>query len=272
MKIVLQYHIRLGDIIRLFPIARHLAGQGKGNEIFIECAERYRSVLDLIDYAKWKDPAAPLKDEKGGKLFDALYPLQIWPQRAHQYRTDRAGPRWADFITAPYPDDFRGMNRAIVFTKLPPLEATLKKYGIPADYSLACPAGFCENIRGDFGLSQPIDFYIFESWLHHTIKPRGNVFYLAPLKSGMNRRFVHVDNLAELATLIRGAIDFATILSAPAVIASARIDKKPIREAWHYVSPIDPISRVQDDIATKEQTRWEVELNAATPRIVRQKS
>lgn len=270
MKIVLQYRLRLGDIIRLFPIAKHLAAT-KGNEIFIECAEKYRSIFGLVDYVKWKDPAAPLKDEKGNHLFDALYPLQIWPHRAHLYRQQKAGPKWLDFVTSPFPADFKGMQRSIEFTKLPALADVLTKYNMPADYSLACPAGFCENVSGDFGLLCPIDFYIFELWWIHNVKPRGNVFYLAPLKSGMNRRFVYVTDLADLATLIRGAIDFASILSAPAVIASARFEKRPLRDDWHYVSPIDPISRAQDDIATKEQTRWEVDLNHATPRIVRQK-
>ncbi len=271
MKIVLQYHLRLGDIIRLFPLARHL--HGKGNQVFIECAEKYRSILGLIDYAEWKDPALPLKDKKGAKLYDVLYPLQIWPNRAHHYRNvPQPGPKFLDFLTAPYADDFKGLARGIAFTSLPPIEPILTKYNLPPDFSLACPTNFCENISGDYGLSRPIDFYIFESWLHSWVKPRGNVFYLHPLKSGMNRRFIHVDNLAELATLIRHAIDFATILSAPAVIASARFDKKPLRDHWHYVSPIDPTSRVQDDISTKEQVRWEVDLNQAVPRIVREKS
>jgi hypothetical protein len=272
MKIILQYHLRLGDIIRLFPLARHLAGQGKTtNEVFIECDPKYHSIFGLVDYVKPKHPQAPLKDAAGKPLYDALYPLQIWPAKAQVYRSKSPPLRFLDFVTSGYPEDFRGLRREIVFDRLPPIEPILAKYKIPAEYSIACPAGFCENIRGDYGLSRPIDFYIFESWLNYTIKPRGAVFFLSPLASGMNRRFVHVSDLSELASLIRHALDFATILSAPAVIASARFEKKPLREKWHYVSPIDPTSRALDDIGTKEQTRWEVELNAATPRIVPQK-
>lgn len=272
MKTILQYHLRLGDVIRLFPLARHLAGQGKGNEIFIECLEKYQSIFGLVDYVKWKHPGAPLKDAAGKPLFDALYPLQIWPAKANAYRHRKPPLKFLSFLVSEYPDDFRGLRSEIVFDRLPPLAPILAKHKIPADYSLACPAGFCENVRGDYGLSRPIDFYIFESWLNYTVKPRGAVFYLAPLASGMNRRFVHVTDLAELATLIHHALDFATILSAPAVIASARFDKKPLREKWHYVSPIDPTSRALDDIGAKEQVRWEVNLNAATPRIIPQRS
>ena len=271
MKIVLQYRLRLGDIIRLFPVARHLAN--KGHTVFIECAEKYRSILALADYVQWKDPALPLKDKAGAKLFDQLYPMQIWPGRSHLYRGNGCDLKWLDFVTSPYADDFKGMARSINFTSLPPLPEILTKYNLPPDYSLACPTGFCENVSGDYGLSRPIDFHVFENWLINWVKPRGNVFYLAPLKSGMNRRFIHVTDLAELASLIRGAIDFATILSAPAVIASARFDKKPLRDSWHYVSPIDPISRKLDDISTKEQVRWEVSLNNPEgPRIIREKT
>jgi hypothetical protein len=271
MKIILQYHLRLGDIIRLFPLARHLAAQDKTNEIFIECLPKYESIFGLVDYVKWKHPDAPLKDASGKPLYDALYPLQIWPARAQAYRTKQPPLRFTDFLTSGFPDEFRGIQKAITFTKLPPIEHVLAKYKLPAAYSLACPAGFCENIRGDYGLSRPIDFYIFENWWIHSIKPRGALYYLSPLSSGMNRQFVHVTDLSDLATLIQHALDFATILSAPAVIASARFEKKPLREKWHYVSPIDPISRALDDIGAKEQVRWEVQLNAATPRIVPQK-
>ena len=121
---------------------------------------------------------------------------------------------------------------------------------------------------GDRVCSLPIDFYIFENWLHNVVKPRGAVFYLAPPGFPMNRRSVCVQDLAELATLIHNAIDFASICSAPAVIASAKIGKKPLRESWAYVSPIHPREREQDDITAKEQVRYRVELNAAVPRIV----
>ena len=137
MKIVLQYRVRLGDIIRIFPFAAHLAK--KKHEVFIECLPKYASILGLIDYAKWKDPLAPLKAVDSKPLFDVLYPLQIWPGLAHQYRTGNPAMRFVDFIASQHGDDFKGMKREIVFDHLPALEPILLKYGIPRDYSLACP-------------------------------------------------------------------------------------------------------------------------------------
>lgn len=268
MKIILQYHIRLGDIVRIFPLAAHLAK--RKHEVFIECLPKYASILGLIDYAKWKDPAQPVKDLEGKPLYDVLYPLQIWPNLANQYRTETPPKKFLDFVIEQHGRDFRGLKQQITFDTLPPLEPILLRYGIPRDYSLACPVGFTEMMKGDRVCSLPIDFYIFEDWFHNQVKPRGGVFYLTPPGFVPNRRHVCVKELPELATLIRHALDFATICSAPAAIASAWFDKKPLRDSWHYISPVHPRERAQDDIAAKEQVRWQVELNAATPRIVPQ--
>lgn len=269
MKILLQYRVRLGDIVRIFPLALHLAKQK--HEVFIECLPKYASVFKLITYAKFKDPSDPVADPKGKPLFDAVYNLQIWPQRSHLYRTENPARRFLDFVIEQHGDDFKGIKREIVFNTLPPLEPILLKYAIPADFSLACPVGFTEMMLGDRVCSVPIDFFIFENWLQSTLKPRGNVFYLTPPGFRPNRRYVCVEDLAELATLIHHALDFASICSAPAVIASATFEGKPLRKAWAYVSPVHQRERAQDDITAKEQTRFFVELNAATPRIVPQK-
>ena len=268
MKIILQYRMRLGDIVRIFPLAAHLAK--KKHEVFIECLPKYQSILNLIDYAKWKDPAQPLKDLDGKPLFDVLYPLQIWPELANQYRTENPARTFFDFVIEQHGADFKGAKRQINFDRLPALEPILLRYGIPREYSLACPVGFTEMMKGDRVCSIPIDFYIFEDWFHNRVRPRGGVFYLTPPGFVPNRRHVCVADLAELATLIRHAQDFASICSAPAVIASAWSEGKPLRESWHYVSPIHPRERAQDDITAKGQIRWQVELNAAVPRIVPQ--
>ena len=272
MKILIQSNTRLGDIIRGFPLAAHLAKNPK-DHVSIECHAKYASILKLVDYAAWKDPADSYKDAAGKPLFEMVYPAAIWPAWAYRYRTENPAKKWLDFVTDQHGTDFRGLSRAIVFTNLPPLAPILKKYNLPAKFSLACPCGFQESIPGDRPRSlTEIPFDLIDSWVCFQMRPRGDFFYLTPPGFRPNRRCVCVDDLAELATLIRNAIDFGTILSAPAVIASARFEKKPIRESWHYIAPINTRERDQDDIATKEQTRWEVNYNAATPRIVLSKS
>jgi hypothetical protein len=270
MKIVLQYRVRLGDIVRILPFAAHLAKQK--HEVFIECLPKYASLFNLVDYVKWKDPAAPVKDEKGKPLFDAIYPLAIWPHHAHEYRTETPARKFLDYVSDLHGDDFKGAKREIVFDHLPPIEPILAKYGLPAGFSIACPVGCTEMMLGDRVCSVPIDFYIFENWLNNSVRPRGNVFYVTPPGFEPNRRYVCVKDLAELASLIHHAIDFASICSAPAAIATARFKGKPLRAAWHYISPAHPRERLQDDITAKEAVRWEVQLNAAVPAIVPQKS
>lgn len=313
MKILLQMQQRLAEVVGIFPLARHLSLQK--HEVFIECAESYRSALGLIDYAKWKDPKTPitletparipsaLTEEKAqletmllevageddkrrteilGRLnairtklgavkpttralYDVVYPLAIWPNRAHEYRTENPPRRWLDFVTAPFGDDFKGAKREVIFTKIPALEEVRAKYRLPPVFSVACAAGFPQSV------THPVPFDLFEIWLFSTARKNVPVYYLVPPEWRPNRNHICVTDLAELATLIRGAQEFFTVNSGPAVIAGARLEKTPLRESWHHISPRVPRERFQDDSFHKGQVRWEVSATGSGDHIARQK-
>lgn len=309
MKIVLQQHNGFNGVLRILPIAAHLATKEKA-EVFIETPAQYRSILNLVDYAKWKDPAEPVVETKSEKIippevkaalarfertkldpmvsldavhaegarlrseiekcpnvtrqiYDLVYTLQIHPVRYHLYRTQEPPKRMLDFILEPFGDDFRGMNREIVFSRIPPIEDVLRKYNLPDEFSLACPCGSAQ--------SSPPGFDLFEGWISSIARTDRRLYYLTPRGFRPNRLWVCVEDLAELATLIRHATEFFTLNAAPAVIACARFEKKPLRKSWHHLSPRIPRERFQDDMHAKEQTRWEIVDPGTGERIVRQK-
>lgn len=260
MKILLKYHARLSEIIRIFPIAERLAKQK--HSVFIETDSAFSSILGLIDYAQpWPKNKAPAEGE-----IDAIHDLQINPRRSHQYRTENPPKKFLDFLAAEHPAIAKGVSRDINFTTIPDIEATRQKYRLPKEYSLACPVPFSFAVQRGFSNLIPIEFHTFESWLHGTIKPRGDVHYLIPQGFRPNRKYLAPTDLADLAPLIAGALDFATINCAATVIASARVGAKKLREKWHHVSPAEQRERAQDDLATKEQTRWELAFDIP-PRI-----
>jgi hypothetical protein len=50
MKICLAYPQRLGDIIRILPIARHFAADG--NKVLVECLPPYHEFFDCVSYCR----------------------------------------------------------------------------------------------------------------------------------------------------------------------------------------------------------------------------
>lgn len=258
MKILIKYRQRLSEIIRILPIAQHLANQK--HEVFIETHPAFQSILRLVDYAKYAEESA------GG--WDLILPLAISPAHSHEYRTRNPAPKFFEFVTGLFPKDLKGVSTQIRFTQMPGLEEMRVKYRLPAQFSIACPLPFSFAYSRGFGDLAPIELFVFENWLQQ-IKPRGETYYLLPEGFHPNRRHITVTDLAEAATLIHHAADFASICCAGAAIAAALIGKKKIREEWHYVVPQHTREREQDDIFSKDQVRWAVSQAGSAPVITR---
>jgi|HubBroStandDraft_3_1064219.scaffolds.fasta_scaffold38826_2 hypothetical protein len=254
MKIILRFPQGLAEFVRCFAFARHL--HLKKHEVLIECRPHERSLLNLIDYAAWKDPADT------ATTAEATYDLSVFPLKTYKYRNENPAKKWFDFLCAEHGEVFRGARREIVFTSIPSLDEVRAKYSLPEQFSVACPIGWAAAI--------PIDFALFENWLIGSVKPRGSLYYLMPQGFTPNRRFICCDNLADIATLVHGSQDFATINAGPAAFACAKVGSAPVRNSWHHVSPINAREREQDDIAHAGQIRWEVQINLHNQAIVRQ--
>jgi hypothetical protein len=96
MKILLKYHYRLGDVIRVLSLAKQL--DEKGHSLYVECNAEYHSIFKICPYAM---PVKPGQTPPPGFKFDLELDLQIWPNRYNYYRATKKP--WWDFVTSLHP-------------------------------------------------------------------------------------------------------------------------------------------------------------------------
>lgn len=223
MKIRIVYHQRLGDVIRVFPMARHLAKEG--HEVFIECFKQYHGIFGAISYAKPIDPAE-------GELLrtDWTFDPQIWPARYDRFRG--SGLSWEDFVYGLFPK-FAGMDRRIWFDRMEQTKG-LQHYGRLHGMALVCPFGYSQARHWSFEqihvaarrvCKHPITFLVDE-------KQRESL-----LAHGIPAHDLLCVELADLPRVIAGAAEVFTVNSAPAIIAGA------VRSEFYHVLS----GRPQDD-------------------------
>jgi hypothetical protein len=218
MRYLLRYHLRLGDIVRCFPIARHL--RDCGHEVYFECLEQYHNVFELVDYVA---PVAPGAVTDG--QFDRVLDLQVWPARYDSYR--RSGQTWSDYVFGLYPECEAVSDRRPRFDRVPELDKSL------ANVALVAPYGHSQVAHPD------------PEWLRRTVWRLGNereiVFHLGPGMSYPYPVWVAPD-IVTLCGAIKAAGEFFTVDSAPNILAAA-----VGRESWYYFPCPTPADGYSDD-------------------------
>lgn len=232
MRICLVYHQRLGDIVRILPIARYLASQG--HEVFIECLPQYVGIFGAVSYVKPSLPA-----QRGCRNYDRIYELEIWPNRYDDFR--RSGKRWSDYVFGIYPE-FSNINRTPEFDLIDE-GGRLEDYGLTSDVCIFAP----------FGYSQMRHFRFSDLLKECRRLASRRIVILADaaqairlIEAGVNPcDILRARSQADLPRLLRDASEVFAINSAPCVIAGA------VRESfWHVLSGcqqddhLTPASRV----------------------------
>lgn len=242
MKLLIQYHLRLGDIVRLFPIARHYANQGY--QVSIECQPNYWPIFSAITYAR---PAAPGASTCLGwaKVFNP----QIWPDRYNAFRL--SGLSWMDFVYGLYPE-WVGIDRTILFDRLGafPLPKLLADYSLPAGYQMIFPFSYS---------SRPVPLErIFEiaAGLPEFNAERTFLFMERTQKAALVAngfdpdRIRCVDRLAELPALIAYADAVLTVNTSTTIIAGAVRDPDKSKARYFHIREPNP----QDNWTAPNQT------------------
>jgi hypothetical protein len=216
--------MRLGDIIRILPIARCLASHG--HFVYIECLEQYWGIFDCVSYAR---PARP--EDRATMRYGRVIELQIWPDRYAAFR--RSGESWEDFVFKIHPE-FAGLDRRPVFDRIHE-QPTLADYGFAHPICLFSAFGYSQAKRYSVEVlfaacvdrtQLPIVFLVDQSHRDHLIR------------SGVDdRHMICARSAGHLPRLIRDAADFFTINSAPAIIAAS-----VRKQFWHVLS-----GNAQDD-------------------------
>lgn len=218
MKICLVYSQRLGDIIRILPIARHLAAQG--HEVHIECLPQYVGVFGAVSYVR-----PSLRELRESEGFGRVIDLEIWPHRYDEFR--RSGKSWEDFVFGICPE-FSNIHRKPHFDLIDENDG-LESYGLSREVCIFSPFGYSQARHYRFSdllaecrrlASKPIATLADPAQAKHLIEigfPQNEI--------------LRARSQADLPRLLRDAAEVFTINSAPCIIAGA------VRPwFWHVLS------------------------------------
>lgn len=210
MKTLIQYHERLGDVLRILPLAKYLSENE--NEVYIECKDQYSDILKCVTYARHKR----IEDQYDG--FDRIINRQVWPLLYDEYR--KSGKWWEDFVFGDIVPE--AVGERILLDSL---------YMGPdlGEYSIVAPFGISQITKHD-----PIGV------IRKAVKMYGsdNLIVLCPPEVSVGGiRSISCGKLYYMPYLIANAINFLGINSSPALVASA------VRESYDLI----PTGNKQDD-------------------------
>jgi len=232
MKILLVYHLRLGDIIRLFPIAKHYADQG--HEVFIECLPQYWGIFDAVSYVM---PVSTAGIQ--GTIFDKVYRLQIWPDRYADFRA--SGKKQMDYVYGLFPE-FADIDRTIRFDRANVAPDPRTEYNLPDNYHLLFPIATSSSVPPLSRLYQLAAGRIDASRTFLFMEDGQRLQMIdAGFPAGCLRS---VKSLGHLPRLIRDAQEVMTVNTSTTIIASA------VRSHYYHVA--EP--NVQDNWTSPTQT------------------
>jgi ADP-heptose:LPS heptosyltransferase len=200
MRILLVYHLRLGDIARCLPIAKHFADQG--HEVDFECLPEYRGLFALVPYCRPVTPSA-----RPG--YDRIIDLQIWPNRMAEWK---ASPMdWIDFVYGLLPEGGE-INRQIVLSPPRDLAPSWLKESVacfPTGYSQEWPVHPAEALA-----------------VAHKVAAGAPVLAIGKRDHGM----AELPTIKHLCAYIQQAKQVVTINTSASILASA------LRPNWVHIA------------------------------------
>lgn len=216
--------MRLGDIIRILPIAYSLNAQG--HAVYVECLEPYWGLFDCVSYAR---PARP--EDRAAMNYGRVIDLQIWPKFYYDFR--QSGKLWGDYVFGLFPE-FSRLDRRPIFDLIDE-QPSLAEYGFKEPICLFAPFGYSQGKR--YAVNALLDAC--------NERTRHRIIFLvdATQKNHLREHGIPDGDMlcarspAHLPRLIRDAVDVFAINSAPCIIAGAVRD-----HFWHVLSGV-----AQDD-------------------------
>lgn len=210
MRILIQYHERFGDVLRMLPLAKLFAD--RGDEVFFECKDEYADILKCTTYVKHKKINDPYQK------FDYVFNTQIWPLLYDDWR--KSEKRWEEFVFGgEFPD---AVDKRIILDNI----WLAPDLGL---YDLVAPFGISQIVKHDpiMIVKKAIEMY-----------GKDNLVVLCPNELDINGlKAISCSSVAYMPFLIQKARNFLGINSSPALIASS------VRESYDLV----PTGVYQDD-------------------------
>jgi hypothetical protein len=201
MKLLIIYHLRLGDIARCLPIAKHF--HDNGWQVDFECLTEYHGLFDLVPYARPIPPGASCPG------YDRILDLQVWPRKiAEWHATDL---NWMDFVYSLFPEG-PSIDRQIVLSEPPPLAPSW------ISKTFICfPTGYSQAWR-----TNPSEVLT----LAHHLAQGAPVWAIGKAEHGM----AELPSIPYLCSCIAQAKGMLSICTASSILASA------LRQTHHHIS------------------------------------
>ena len=232
--LVIKYDQRLGDVIRMLPLAKHYSDLGR--EVFIDCFMAYADILKCVSYVN--------HIREGIKLSSSpeIIDLQIWndndSSRYIEFR--KSGLDWMDFVYK----DFPQVDRTIVFDKFFPIDS----YDLPEKYALCFPIGCSQIYQWDINYIINVSLQyekLYQVPVYFVVNPENQSHFK---KAGL--KTLWASKLEHLPNLIRNAEGLTTINTSASIIAGAVMNK-------NYYHFCEPSYNFQDDHKHERQIRIE---------------
>lgn len=224
--IKIKYTQRLGDIVRMLPLALHYAELGE--EVQILCNDQYHEIFQHVPYCK------PVSAQTQGDWEGITHNPEIWPARFSEYRA--SGMPWLQFVYNLYPAvDVSPLFCTLTDKRLfQPTEAARKTFldSYGTNYKIAFPTQWSEQSDPNVVLSKC------------PFAP--DLIAVPPEIIAPNDPRVVTFRQADLPFWIEYAQEIYTCNSAPSIIAGA-VRKKPY---YHLCGPLE-----QDDWKAPNQIR-----------------
>ena len=201
LNILIVYHLRLGDIARCLPIAKHFANQG--HDVMLECLPEYHGLFEMVDYCK---PLYPQNDHSG---FHRVINLQIWPDLHEDFCASELG--WSDYVYGLFPEG-KDIDRQIVLNS--PAIVTPPEL---KSWVLCFPTGYSQDKK--------IDVRDVITVAHQVANGRP-VLCAGKAAHGM----AEFETIEYMCAYIRDAQEVVTINTSTSILASA------LRKSWVHIS------------------------------------
>lgn len=218
--VLIRYTERLGDVVRVLPIARHFAARGWS--AFVQCKAAYHGIFDAVSYATPTED--PVEAEK-------LFNLTIWPCRYASFI--ESGKTWADFVYGECYPELAPIDRHIVFDRINDTPDPRKHYHLPSGYSIVSPFGYSQRNQYPLGNVLVAASQRMDPATTYVLCDGAQRMWLRA--NGYERlRLVTMDSPGHLPRLLRDAAEVLTTNSAPAHIAAA------VRASYFHLPEDDP--------------------------------
>ena len=243
MKIVIQRHQSDLQVFRALAVAQAVRKAKPDAEVYLECFDKYKGLLDLCPGIKWKNPHHPFEvsfregsvapdgtkqqDRKGGKLYDEVISLE--PDSPLELELIKSGMLWWDFIKAKVTQQ-SDLGASLTIADFPDITIPMTAAVDCGNRVLICPLSH---------FSHPMQ--VNANGLEQMAKdkfPGAAIWWISPenVFLGGNRPLLRYSNFAQLAWIVKNSVAVIAVNGLVSAIAKSTFAGQPIGKPTIHIA------------------------------------